>query len=100
MSNQILKRFIKIFGNRVNLEEIQNELSNEGYECKCTGEDNLLVIATLNNDGNEIKQYITDKFHFHHSVIKFFKIAAFPVNSSGKIQYLKLFKCFNAVQKL
>ena len=95
-----LKRFIKIFGNRVNLEEIQNELSNEGYECKCTGEDNLLVIATLNNDGNEIKQYIIDKFHFHHSVIKFFKIAVFPVNSSGKIQYLKLFKCFNDVQKL
>ena len=95
-----IKRFIKIFGNRVNLEEIQNELSNNGFECKCTGEDNLLVIATLNDDGNNIKQYLINKFHFHQSVIKFFKIDVFPVNSSGKIQYMKLFKCFNDGLKL
>jgi len=93
-----LNRFIKIFGNRVNLEEIENELSNNGYECKCIGEDNLLIIASLNDDDKEIQQYVADKFHFHHSVIKFLKVDAYPINSSGKIQYFKLFEYFHATQ--
>jgi len=93
-----LKRFIKIFGNRVNLEEIEHDLCTKGFECKCVGEDNLLVIATLKGDDNEaIQQYITEKYHFHHSVIKVFIIKKFPVNSSGKTQYSQLFDLYNNV---
>ncbi len=92
-----LKRFIKIFGNRVNLEEIEHELETQGFECKCVGEDNLLIIATLDaNNHEEIQQYISQKYHFHHSVIKLYSVAKFPLNSSGKLQYSQLFDLYQS----
>jgi len=94
-----LKRFIKIFGNRVNLEEVEHELSANGFGCKCIGEDNLLIIATLNGDDEQIKQYIIDKYHFHHSVVRIFQLDQFPISSSGKIQYSKLFELYNSKYK-
>ena len=91
-----LKRFIKIFGNRVNLEEVEIELSKQGFDSKCTGEDNLLIIATLDDNCDQIKRYVVDKYHFHHSVIKVFPLDKFPLSSSGKVQYLELFKQYDS----
>lgn len=85
-----LKRFVKIFGNRVNLEEIEQDLSVTGFTCKCVGEDNLLIIATLNDDGEQIKQLVIDKYKFHHSVIKLLKVEEFPLGASGKVLYSEL----------
>lgn len=92
-----LKRFIKIFGNRVNLEEIEHELGSQGFDCKCIGEDNLLIIATLaEKHHEEIQQYVTQKYHFHHSVIKLFTVTEFPLSSSGKLQYSQLFDLYQS----
>jgi len=90
-----IKRFIKIFGNRINLEEIEQQLSKQGFNVKCTGEDNLLVIATLDGDINHIQSYLIEKYHFHHSTIKVFQIDEFPLNTSGKVQYAEILRRFH-----
>ena len=94
-----LKRFIKVFGNRVNLEEIELSLSQAGFECKCVGEDNCLAIATINKDNEEIKQFIVEKYHFHHSIIKPFFLNEFPLSSSGKTQYANILLQYKEVNK-
>ena len=91
-----LKRFIKIFGNRVNLEDIDLELSMQGFNSKCAGEENLLIVATLDSNSDQIQQYIVDKYHFHQSIVRVFQIDKFPLNSSGKVQYSEIFNKYHS----
>jgi len=90
-----LKRFIKVFGNRINLEEIEIGLSEQGFNSKCTGKDNLLVIATVDSNSDQIQQYVIEKYHFHHSIVRVFQLDEFPLSSSGKMQYSELFKKYD-----
>ena len=86
------KRFIKIFGNRVNLDEIEHSLKSEGFDCLCAGEDDLLKVAILELSISEsVKKQIIDKYGFHHSAVQVVVVSEFPVTSSGKIEYQKLF---------
>jgi acyl-coenzyme A synthetase/AMP-(fatty) acid ligase len=38
------KRFLKLFGNRINLDELEAILNRKGYECVCSGIDDRLKI--------------------------------------------------------
>jgi len=90
-----LKRFIKIYGNRVGLDEIEQYLKSKSYDILCTGVDNKLMIATLNKEDNEtIKRDLIERFGLHHTSIQVISVDKFPVSSSGKIQYQKLIKEF------
>jgi len=86
-----LKRFIKIHGNRVGLDEIEHYLKSLDFEILCTGIDNKLMIASLDESKiEEIKQTVIKKYSFHHTVVKVKYIADYPVTSAGKIQYQDL----------
>lgn len=88
------KRFIKLHGNRVNLDEIDHFLKEEGYECISGGQDDQLKVAVVDNENsihNQIKQLITKRFRYHHSAISLFAIPEIPRNSAGKILYNKVF---------
>ncbi len=86
-----LKRFIKIHGNRVGLDEIEHYLKSLHFEVLCTGIDNKLMIASLDKDTiEEIKQIVLEKYSFHHTVVKVKYIEEYPVTSAGKIQYQDL----------
>ena len=90
-----LKRFIKIYGNRVNLDEVEQYLKSQKYNVLCTGIDNKLMVATKEKDKiEEIKQKLIQKYGFHHSVIKVKFIPKYPVTSAGKIKYSELMKEF------
>jgi len=90
-----LKRFIKIHGNRVGLDEIEQFLKSKAYDILCTGIDNKLMIATLNEAEIEnIKKDIINKYSFHHSVVKVKIVDKYPITSAGKIQYKELIKVF------
>ena len=39
-------RFLKIFGNRVNLDEVEQTLNELGYSCACVGVDDHMKIYT------------------------------------------------------
>ncbi len=87
------KRFLKIFGNRVNLDEIELFLKSEGYECACGGRDDLLCIAIINQkDGDLIKNKIVKTYNFNSSVLKILQVEKITRSESGKILYDEMFK--------
>ncbi len=88
------KRFIKLYGNRVSLDEIEHFLNEEGFESVTGGEDDRLSVAVVGNDSLnqlQIKRLITKRFRYHHSAISIIFIPEIPRNSSGKILYEKVF---------
>lgn len=84
-------RFIKLFGNRVNLDEVEGLLKSAGHECACAGEDNLLNIYTTTNENHEeLKRLITTCTDIHPSGFNIVHIDSIPHNESGKILYSSL----------
>lgn len=86
-----IKRFIKIFGNRINLDELEHLLLGKGIQAACTGKDNsLLVYITKPEYSVLVKEYLSKKLGIHYSVYVIKVIEKIPKNPSGKILYSKL----------
>ena len=89
-----LKRFIKVFGNRIGLDEVEQQLKSKGFNVAVTGRDDLLLIA-LNGSQSDLAALQADLptwYRLHHSAIRIVPVASFPLSSSGKIQYADLLK--------
>lgn len=89
------KRFLKIFGNRVNLDECEQLIKNSfiNVACACTGKDDEMHIFITNNQKtDEIRKFIADKMRLNSSAFKVHYIPEIPKNDSGKILYSQL--CF------
>ncbi len=87
------KRFLKIFGNRVNLDECERIIKSEflDLECACGGKDDKLYIYVTNDDNKkQIIQFISDKLAIHPSGFDVIKIDLIPKNDAGKVLYNKL----------
>ena len=87
------KRFLKIFGNRVNLDEIEGILNKEGYKCICGGRDDLLKIYMVNADEKSLSaaiDFISGKVGLNRSAFRSVSIDEIPRNDSGKVLYSKL----------
>ncbi len=85
------KRFVKIFGNRVSLDEVEGLTLKNGYSCVCTGfDDKLFIFTTQQESLNELKDFVSIKTGLHHSAITVKFITEFPRNDSGKILYTEL----------
>ncbi len=86
-----LKRFIKLFGLRVNLDEVEKMLENN-FSCPaaCYGNDDSLKVL-LQKRSNHIseaaKKKIIDIYKIHHSVVDVRCVDSIPVTSSGKKDY-------------
>jgi long-chain acyl-CoA synthetase len=94
-----MKRFIKIFGLRVNLDEIQKMIENHfGISAACTGKDDLLRVLVRSDDlvfevnvKNEILKVY--KLNFKTVVVK--TTNEIPTNSSGKYDYKRINEMFD-----
>jgi acyl-coenzyme A synthetase/AMP-(fatty) acid ligase len=84
-------RFIKLFGNRVNLDETERLLKVLLPDCACIGTDDKMVIyINERNRLDEIKKYVSIKIGINHSAFTVKEIDEIPKNSSGKTLYSKL----------
>ena len=84
------KRFLKIFGNRVNLDETERLLKTEYPNCDfaCAGvDDKMSVFVTDECIKDAVLPFLTEKLKFHASAFKVCFINAIPRNESGKILY-------------
>lgn len=87
-----LKRFIKLFGNRVNLDEIDRYVASLQIEAVSGGEDDLLRIAVIDQTKVAVlKDAIVSTFEFDHRAVEVFAVTEIPRNASGKILYAELF---------
>lgn len=85
------KRFIKVFGNRINLDETESLLKNIVLDCACTGVDDKLIVYTTEKERiSEIKSFLTLKIGINQSALEVKFINSIPKNSSGKTIYSNL----------
>ena len=92
------KRFLKIYGNRVNLDEVDRLIKDkfDYIECASTGvDDHLYIFITDEKLVDAVKKFIVDKTGFNHVAIKVKKIDEIPKNDSGKVLYTKLSEMCN-----
>lgn len=85
------KRFIKIFGNRVNLDASEQLLKAFYPDIVCTGRDDKMYIYTLESGKeDEIRSFIAHKLGIHISAFVVRQINEIPKNNSGKVLYAHL----------
>ena len=87
------KRFLKIFGSRVNLDEVEGLIKSAYTEmdCACSGiDDKIYIFITDRNKKNEIRHFLTEKMNFHFSAFEVMYIDPIPRNDTGKVLYNKL----------
>ena len=84
------KRFIKIYGNRFSLDEIENHIKNNEIECACTGLDDKLKVFITNINNEQKVKNVLKKLKIQKSAFKILKIKILTKNSSGKVLYSKL----------
>ncbi len=83
------KRFLKLFGHRVNLDEVERAIrTNLELDCACAGyDDNLYVFTTMASRKKEIKDFVHNYTKIHFSAFKIQELDKLPINDSGKINY-------------
>ena len=89
-----LKRFIKIAGHRISLDEIDEQIMNDVHiRCVSSGTDDRLVIFVLSEeDKAAVQDYIRQKISVVRSAFRVEVIDAFPTNEAGKLLYGELLK--------
>lgn len=100
------KRFLKIFGNRVNLDEMERmvktflEEKSFDSDCACAGIDDRLYVF-LTEDSAQIKElvrhFLTEKTGLHQSAFVTKYIEKVPKNEAGKTLYKKLEEFYDGV---
>jgi long-chain acyl-CoA synthetase len=89
-----LKRFIKVFGQRIGLDEVESSLQQSGFDVAVTGRDDLLVVAVRNvaTDNAALCSLVAHRYRLHPSAIRVALVDTFPLSSSGKLQYAELLR--------
>lgn len=88
-----LKRFIKLFGNRLNLLDVEKFLRDAGQVAACAGQDDCLevyVIDATAAQARHIKKLVVDYLRVAVKAVAVYGIEDLPRNASGKIQYAEL----------
>ncbi len=89
------KRFLKIYGNRVNLDECERMIQGkfQGVECACTGvDDHMILYVTTSENHDEMKRFLSEKTKLNSKAFEVRQISEIPKNDAGKKQYRELQK--------
>ena len=67
------KRFIKLFGNRISLDEVEKLVSEMGFKIKCVNTDDKLMITYMSDkiDVSMIKKKLSNIFQINPKYIDF-----------------------------
>lgn len=87
------KRFLKIFGNRVGLDETERLIKARypGLECACCGVDDLMhIFITEAGRVDEIREFVSGVTGINRAGFRVREIEEIPKNESGKTLYGKL----------
>ena len=85
------KRFIKLFGNRINLDSVE-QLAEELFgTCACSGNDQKLIVHhCLNTEIEEKLKLLSLKLGIHKSALAECQYEELPLGGNGKIDYSRL----------
>lgn len=85
-------RFLKLYGNRVGLDDCENILRNAlNGEIACTGTDNCLIsYVTEEKEVEKTKHILMESLHLPANCIEVRYIASIPKSEAGKVLYSQL----------
>lgn len=83
------KRFLKIYGNRVNLDEMEQLIKGiYDIEVACAGiDDRMCIFITDNPPEGDIVRFVSEKTKLNPAAFQVIKIDSIPMNDSGKVRY-------------
>ena len=87
------KRFLKIFGNRVNLDETERLIKGHfpGMDCACGGmDDKMKIFVTEAGRETEVRDFVAEKTHLNFTAFDVVLVDSIPKNASGKTLYSEL----------
>lgn len=90
------KRFLKIYGNRVNLDEIDRLIKGE-YEIEAASagvDDHMYIFVTDEKMADSVKEFVVSKTKLNAAAFKVIVIEAIPKNEAGKTLYKELTKYY------
>jgi len=91
-----LKRFVKIWGNRCNLDATEQLVKSITTNCACAGvDDKITVFVTESGLEEQIIKQLSEKTGLNSRAFEVKVIDGIPKNDSGKIQYAELQKLLN-----
>jgi acyl-coenzyme A synthetase/AMP-(fatty) acid ligase len=81
-------RFVKVYGNRIGLDEVESLAKQVTPDCACTGVDDLIsVFVTEDGLREPMRAFLADKTGLNRRAFEVRLVQSIPKNSSGKIQY-------------
>ena len=92
------KRFLKIYGNRVNLDEIDRLIKAKYCDCECASagiDDHMYIFVTNESKAEEIRSFVIEKTKLNPKAFKAVVINQIPKNDAGKILYKELAKYYD-----
>lgn len=86
------KRIAKLFGLRLNLDEVEEMVKPYGPTAVVGKEDRLLVLCAHGDDVlfGRYREELAKKLRVHHKALEFRRVDALPLTSSGKVDYASL----------
>lgn len=87
------KRFLKLFGNRVNLDEVDRMIKKEfpDIDCASTGTDELMKVYITNDAyAAQVEELIADRTHINNRAFEVITVEKIPRNEAGKTLYKDL----------
>ena len=88
------KRFLKMSGNRVNLDEVEAMLSAAlGRQIACSGSDDDLVVFSHGGEAaplDEVRHLVQARYKLFGGLVRCIHLEALPLLSNGKIDYPSL----------
>ena len=86
-----MKRFVKMWGNRVNLDTIEQLVKPLTTNCACVGDDNkITVFLTDSSYEKKVISYLAEKTKLNIRAFEIKVLEEIPTKASGKIDYSQL----------
>ena len=87
-----LKRFVKMFGERVSLDELERDLRDRLHVgIACTGSDNKLLVAVDSEEVIEtVKEHLRDTYRLRAAGLTVRHVPELPRLPTGKLDYTRL----------
>lgn len=87
------KRFLKIYGNRVNLDETERLIKDKfrDMDCACGGvDDKMKIYVTGESKMDDVRDFVAEKTHINFVAFSVVHLSEIPKNASGKTLYSEL----------
>jgi long-chain acyl-CoA synthetase len=82
-------RYVKIYGHRVNLDELELILKKKYANCYVVKKEKIIIFSTENHNGSSVIDYLSNYVSITKNIFDFKYIKNLPLKNNKKIDYAK-----------